>query len=288
MRSLWLGFTIVSKPINQAHRPPSPNNLDRLTAMTSRLLRFKNTLLFGGAAIWGLLLISCVMVSRTVVMPPQIPGATFVGSKECVECHGSITSGFHEATHANLMAPGDNATNVGCESCHGAGSIHTKSGGGVGTIINPEKNPETCFQCHLDKRGEFSLPHTHPAEVSCSECHQLHTGDAIMTGGTNLLVANETCLKCHDAQRGPFVFEHEALRENCTTCHNPHGTVNDKMLKARNQTLCLQCHFQQQTTTNQLFIGGRDHASFVQRGTCWSAGCHEAVHGSHVNSSLRF
>jgi hypothetical protein len=26
----------------------------------------------------------------------------------------------------------------------------------------------------------------------------------------------------------------------------------------------------------------------VQRGTCWSAGCHEAVHGSHVSSSLRF
>ena len=38
----------------------------------------------------------------------------------------------------------------------------------------------------------------------------------------------------------------------------------------------------------RLLIGGRDHAPFVQRGTCWSAGCHEAVHGSHVNSSLRF
>jgi hypothetical protein len=26
----------------------------------------------------------------------------------------------------------------------------------------------------------------------------------------------------------------------------------------------------------------------VQQGTCWTAGCHEAVHGSRVNSSLRY
>jgi hypothetical protein len=26
----------------------------------------------------------------------------------------------------------------------------------------------------------------------------------------------------------------------------------------------------------------------LSQGTCWTAGCHEAVHGSRVNSSLRF
>lgn len=257
--------------------------------MTSRISRFKNAALFGGAAAWGLLLVSCVVGNRTLVAPPQIAGAKFVGSKECVECHGEITRGFHDATHAKLTAAGTNATEIGCESCHGPGSIHSKKGGGAGTIINPAKNPETCYQCHTEKRGEFALPSAHPAgKVTCSDCHDPHKGNAISSGGTQLGVPNESCLKCHNAQRGPFVFEHEALRENCTTCHNPHGSVNDKMLKARNQALCLQCHFQQQTVTGQLWIGGRDHAAFVQRGTCWSAGCHEAVHGSHVNSSLRF
>lgn len=259
--------------------------------MTTRLRWTKNTFIFGGTALWGLMLVSCVMVNRTLIAPPFVAGATFVGSKECAQCHEGITSGFHDATHAKLLAGGENAKNIGCESCHGPGSIHSKKGSGHTNIINPERNPETCFQCHLDKRGEFALPNSHPVahgKVSCSDCHELHKGDAIMAGGTRLTAANETCLKCHDSQRGPFVFEHEALRENCTTCHNPHGTVNDKMLKARNQTLCLQCHYQQQTTAGQLLIGGRDHAAFVQRGTCWSAGCHEAVHGSHVNSSLRF
>ena len=256
--------------------------------MNFKLRWTKNTLIFGGTALWGAMLVSCMMVSRTIVAPPQIAGAKFVGSKDCAECHESVNHAFADATHAKLMLQED-GKNIGCESCHGPGSLHSKSGGGAGTIVNPAKNPETCFQCHLEKRGEFNLPHAHQVDkVSCSECHNPHEGDAIMGGGTKLFSASEGCLKCHEAQRGPYVFEHEALRDNCTACHNPHGSVNDKMLKSRNQTLCLQCHYQQQTVGGQLWIGGRDHAAFVQRGTCWTAGCHEAVHGSHVNSSLRF
>ncbi len=259
--------------------------------MTTRPRWTRNTLLFGGAALWGVLLVSCVMVNRAVLMPPNVPGAKFVGSKDCAQCHENVTNGFHDSTHAKLLVPGDATKNLGCESCHGPGSVHSAKGGGAGTIVNPAKNPETCYQCHLDKRGEFALTNSHPigpGKMSCSDCHDPHKGDAIIGGGTKMASANDTCLKCHESQRGPFVFEHEALRDNCTTCHNPHGTVNAKMLKSRNQTLCLQCHYQQQTVTGQLLIGGRDHASFIQRGTCWTAGCHEAIHGSHVSSSLRF
>lgn len=259
--------------------------------MSSRKSRLKNSLLFGGAAVWGLLLISCVVADRTMVAPPQIAGAKYVGSKQCEECHGDVTKTFHDATHARLVAAKGSDQNIGCESCHGPGSLHVKAGGSAGTIINPQKSPETCFQCHLDKRGEFNLPHAHPVlagRMSCSDCHNPHEGDAILGGGTQLAAANETCIRCHDAQRGPYVFEHEAVREGCTSCHNPHGSVNDKMLLARNASVCLQCHQQQQTVNGQIWIGGRDHGSFLQRGTCWSAGCHEAVHGSHVSSSLRF
>lgn len=249
----------------------------------------KSTLIFGGAAIWGLLLVSCVTTSRTIVAPPSIPGATYVGSNKCSQCHEDVSGSFHDATHAKLVADGKNGQEVGCESCHGPASLHVKAGGGVGTIINP--TAETCYQCHLDKRGEFSLPNSHPiasGKMSCSDCHDPHSGDAIAESSTNLAALNDSCLKCHTSQGGPYVFEHEASREGCTVCHNPHGTVNDKMLKTRNANLCLQCHFQQNTSTGQIMIGGRDHGSFLSRGTCWSAGCHEAVHGSHVSSSLRF
>jgi DmsE family decaheme c-type cytochrome len=122
-------------------------------------------------------------------------------------------------------------------------------------------------------------------------CHNPHRGDANpTTGGTKLLAAsvNATCAQCHPAQMGPFVFEHEAMREGCTLCHSPHGSVNDKMLKARNVSLCYQCHFQPQNSNNSIMHGGVDHSQNVIRGACWSAGCHEAIHGSNVNSNLRY
>ena len=62
-------------------------------------------------------------------------------------------------------------------------------------------------------------------------------------------------------QFGPFVFEHEAVREGCTTCHNPHGSVNARLLVARNQTLCLRCHFQQQTANGDIYIGNFVHST---------------------------
>ena len=78
------------------------------------------------------------------------------------------------------------------------------------------------------------------------------------------------------------------MRDGCVSCHSPHGSVNDKMLKARNTSLCYQCHFQNQPSGTSIIHGGVDHSNSVIRGTCWSAGCHEAVHGSNVNSSLRY
>jgi hypothetical protein len=60
------------------------------------------------------------------------------------------------------------------------------------------------------------------------------------------------------------------------------------MLTVRDSNLCLKCHFQQQTSGGTILIGGQDHTLRLQQGTCWTAGCHEAVHGSRVNSSLRF
>lgn len=236
-------------------------------------------------------LVSCSTVTRTVVAPPSVPGASFAGTESCAQCHEQIVRDFHTSTHALLKASGDNAINVGCESCHGPGSRHNESGGAHHTIINPRKSPETCFQCHLDKGAEFRLPHRHPVvegKVSCGDCHNPHKGPAVIGGGTMLASESQTCGQCHTAQHGPFVFEHEAVREGCTTCHAVHGSVNQKMLKQRNATLCLKCHFQQQTAPGVVLIGGSNHAGRLGRGTCWTAGCHEAVHGSQIGSSLRF
>src|SRR5204862_1065620 len=196
----------------------------------------------GAGAALTLVLLSCSNFETThaIMAPPSVPGAEFVGSEECATCHETITRDFRTATHARLKAPGENAKNMGCESCHGPGSLHVKSGGAAHTIINPRRSPETCFQCHLEVRASFQLPHRHPVlegKVSCADCHNPHVGMAIKGGGTNVqqalkggglafLSQNETCFQCHTAQRGPFVFEHEAVCQGCVTCNSPHVSLN--------------------------------------------------------------
>jgi predicted CXXCH cytochrome family protein len=280
-----------------------------LNQLWHRCRRMRGVGLVAGAVVLLLAAISCSTVSRQVVMLPNVPGAKYIGSKECEQCHEEIYRGFQTADHSRLIAEGPNALNAGCESCHGPASLHSDSGGeikppysftagrpepaSVETLpgVPPARATETvCYQCHADVRGQFQLPSHHPVpegRMSCTECHSLHKGSARAGGGTALLSQEENCLKCHPAQRGPYVFEHEALREGCTTCHTAHGSVNARMLTERNSNLCLKCHFQQ-VKGGSILIGGSDHTIRLQQGTCWTAGCHEAVHGSRVNSSLRF
>lgn len=261
----------------------------------------KSTLIFGGAAIWGLLLASCVVSDRTIVAPPKIAGADYVGSKKCAECHDETAAHFNGATHAKLGLKDDKGVDISCESCHGGGSVHVKAGGSKNTMINPNKNPEACFACHLDKRGEFSLPNSHPVlagKVGCADCHDTHEGSAVRGSAKAIETMNESCAKCHSAQSGPYVFEHGAVKEGCVSCHNPHGSVNQKMLVARDVNLCLSCHLTApptsgpgQISTSSRFNtahSGELHNSDAQRGTCWSAGCHEAIHGSNANNHLRY
>ena len=272
----------------------------------------------GGMRVWlagacslalMIVLVACQSVHRAVVVLPNVPGAKYIGSSECEQCHDEIYRNFATADHARLIAAGPNALGAGCESCHGPASLHSDSGGevkppysftagraqtssyGARTAVNPPRSKETvCYQCHADVRAQFSLPSHHPVpegHMTCTDCHSPHKGQIFTAGGMALMSANEGCLRCHPAQQGPHVFEHEALREGCTSCHKVHGSVNAKLLTERDANLCLKCHFQQ-ISNGRILIGGSDHTVRLQQGTCWTAGCHEAVHGSRVSPSLRF
>ncbi|MGD1083404.1 MAG: cytochrome c3 family protein [Verrucomicrobiota bacterium] len=281
-----------------------------LSILARRAVRHGWALSLAAAAlVLALAAISCGTVTRSVVALPQVPGAKYIGSKECEQCHDELYKDFATADHARLIAAGTNALNAGCESCHGPCSVHADSGGetlppytfrpgrpqtgsyGARLAVAPARSTETlCYQCHPDVRGQYSLPSHHPVpegKISCTDCHSPHKGSIHVGGGTSILSENESCQRCHAEQRGPYVFEHEAVREGCTICHTPHGSVNSKLLTVRDANLCLKCHFQQQTG-GALLIGGVDHTTRVQEGACWTAGCHEAVHGSRVSPSLRF
>ena len=128
-----------------------------------------------------LMAISCRTVNRPVVQLPYVPGAKYIGSKECEVCHDQLYRDFATAYHARLIAAGTNSINAGCESCHGPASLHADSGGeikppfsftagrppansyGARLAIEPARSVETmCFTCHAEVRGQFSLPSHHP------------------------------------------------------------------------------------------------------------------------------
>ena len=269
----------------------------------------RKTALAAGAVGLLLLAISCGTLSHQAVVLPDVPGAKYVGSADCEQCHDEIYRSFKTADHARLIAKGKNGLDAGCESCHGPCSLHEDSGGDVKppysfTAGRPQAQSlsgrfpaqsaraiETvCYTCHMDVRGQFNLPNHHPVpegRMTCIQCHPPHKGIAMAGGSTQLLSQEENCTQCHASQQGVYVFEHEAMHEGCTACHVPHGSVNAKLLTERNSTLCLKCHFQQ-IKSGAVLIGGVDHSSRLSQGTCWSAGCHEAVHGSRVSPSLRF
>jgi predicted CXXCH cytochrome family protein len=237
-------------------------------------------------------LVSCSTLQRTVVVAPHIEGASFVGNHACIDCHSQYSKAFPSTPHARLHLESASAAGLtGCESCHGPGSKHIAAGGGRGKfIVNPGKDPAACFQCHIETQAQFNLPHRHAVlegRLQCVQCHDPH-GIEIMkvAGSVGNARAGETCAQCHREQTKPVVFPHEALREGCTACHEPHGSVNAKMLKQPDLNLCLRCHAQVQgpgVPSGQLVIGAINHSTFISRGACWTSGCHTAVHGSDIN-----
>lgn len=260
-------------------------------------LQLLPAVLFFGLGCLALVMISCSTVERTIVAPPLIEGATFVGNKACAECHTNIARVFPASPHARIHFEGARLVgSTGCESCHGPGSKHVAAGGGRGRfILNPGRDPEACFSCHLQTHAEFNLPQHHPlieGRMNCVQCHDPHGSDIMKpAGGLAMARLNESCAPCHREQARPNVYEHEALREGCTTCHQPHGSINAKMLVERDNNLCLKCHAQVQGNdpgvgTGRFFIGKVDHTDLFRFGSCWSAGCHTAVHGSQVHPRL--
>jgi DmsE family decaheme c-type cytochrome len=177
----------------------------------------------------------------------EIPGAEAIGSDQCSECHVDASRSFRPTVHAG--------ENVGCESCHGRGSLHVADEKGHGHIHSfrnesSEAANAPCFSCHSEQtelHGWASATHAREG-VRCVDCHRVHV---MKVASNQRQVQNEACERCHakKAAEENLPYRHP-LREavmSCSDCHDPHGGSGANNLRESHvNDLCFRCHAEYQ------------------------------------------
>jgi DmsE family decaheme c-type cytochrome len=189
----------------------------------------------------------------------------------CLQCHqGGNRIYWQNGLHS--------AAGLTCASCHTVMEKKSEKG-----LLSKATESDVCYSCHANVRGEMQKTHHHPVregKVACSDCHQVHgTSNRGMLKGASV---NETCYSCHQEKRGPFLWEHAPVRENCLTCHTPHGSNNADLLNAKGPAQCVTCH---------QYGGHINQFRYNRVSTPYSNGCvncHMTVHGSNHPSGAKF
>jgi len=203
----------------------------------------------------------------------------------CVGCHtgalGPITKtaageyqfkGFTDISQASddpTLVDYDNdgnfdVMNIGCETCHGAGSNHVLNGGDPALIVNPAKlspaaQADICGRCHANGKsapsGTFGWPYN---DASGKAFTPFDTRDGKPLSAFFALNINLWPDGAHvngGRQYGAYQKSAHARANGCTGCHNPHAEGEGHLLrqsiqaanltiptKVDDNTLCLSCH----------------------------------------------
>lgn len=193
----------------------------------------------------------------------------------CLGCHDADTGfGWHGNAHD------DNG--VACADCHTSHAARDP-------VLMTSTQPEVCFTCHQDKRTEIMKPYAHPirqGKMACSGCHNNHGATTEWQLVRQTL--NDTCYGCHAEKRGPYLWEHAPVSEDCSLCHEPHGSNHPGMLAMRAPLLCQSCHSQAGHPSIARDASGLPDGTpskFLLGESCLN--CHTQVHGSNHPSGSR-
>jgi len=145
-----------------------------------------------------------------------------------------VCLGCHKDKRAQIMRPSRHPIlegKVACSDCH---APHGSAGRSM--MVRDSVN-DTCYQCHMEKRGPFVWNHE-PATEDCSICHNPH---GTINSAMLKLRAPFLCQQCHEpgppfgaighpglpAGFGTSGFSANTLARGCLNCHtNIHGTNN--------------------------------------------------------------
>jgi DmsE family decaheme c-type cytochrome len=223
---------------------------------------------------------------------PTLKGKTSQQINEtCLGCH-------ERANQASFLSSMHARRNVACTSCH---SVHNFKSDRA--QLKTRNDADTCYTCHQTQRAKSMRTSHHPVregKMACSSCHNPHEG--VRPKMVKADSVNELCYTCHAEKRGPFLFDHAPVREDCVSCHEPHGSNHSRMLTQKAPNLCWNCHL-----TGSGHFGSGDNFStekgvqvappgapagfptvnsrFIER-SCRT--CHVKIHGTNHPSGAYF
>jgi DmsE family decaheme c-type cytochrome len=187
---------------------------------------------------------------------PAPASPEFVGDDTCVACHESEGKSLQKTLHGkaqNARTPaGSGNLNQACETCHGPGKEHSETGDKtkirVFTTMSPRDASQVCVGCHNRSTHGLWKASIHDARnLSCITCHSVHSPKSEYAQ-LKAATISDTCVTCHKTEVAKLQrVAHMPVREGkmqCTSCHNPHGTTNVRLLKVGNgiNESCLSCH----------------------------------------------
>ena len=191
-------------------------------------------------------------VSSVPVAPAQASAGGYVGEQKCLECHEDQGKGYHGSAHGRAPDKRTPAAKNSCETCHGPGKAHVDADGD-GKIqdlkkLAPRQVGELCTTCHARTEHRNWAGSKHDSRnMSCVSCHSVHESKSA-DGGLKKATVQETCVQCHRKEVNKVhKSSHMPVTEGkmeCTTCHNPHGSQNIRMLREGNSIneSCASCH----------------------------------------------
>jgi len=161
-------------------------------------------------------------------------------------CDGCHSVGFNSDNNAVAE------WNVGCERCHGAGSAHAEHPT-RDNISNPARMDyvhanDTCIQCHSQgqplknpiKGRYYDWPVGYDVGLTLADFWKLEPHELGKLTFTHF--PDGTAHK-NRMQGNDFVQSLMYSRGvTCFSCHDPHGTENEAMLRRPVNDVCLSCH----------------------------------------------